>query len=600
MVSEPRQLRSGSTIPLPMKAPIFSPRRAAANLCGTLLLLAACTGTVGSGVQTLSSPGEAATASTGSVGVSGGSGAMSGGSAGSPTSSSVASTPTDAPPAASLHLLTSAQFANSVLDLLGASAPLGPVQPDYVVDDFAQVGASSLVVSPAGVALYETATGTATAWAFADAAHAAAVLSCVPQAVTDSACFSSGLAAFGRRAFRRSLTADETSRFVTLATTIASQTGATVLTGLQHAVWAILQSPSFLYRVELGVPSAADGGRLKYTSYEMSSRLASALWNSVPDDTLLDAASGNQLDTADGVTTQAQRMLADPRASRAVVAFVDDLYGMSNLEEATKDPTLFPTWTPTIQAEMKEELELRVVDTVLTEPGDFLSLYDGTTTFVNSDLATYYGLIGAATSSFGKVQLPVGGPRAGLLGAGAILAAYGLPQRTSPTSRGKFVNDAILCRAIPPPPPGVPPLPPSLAPNTTLREQLVAHRAAPQCASCHSLMDPIGFGMENFNTAGLYRTTDNGQPIDATGTLDGASFNGLAELGTVLRKDVNSAPCVVTKNYTNAQGRAPTDWDTAALNALTAQFTASGNRADKLLVNLVSSDAFRFVQPRQL
>ena len=108
-------------------------------------------------------------------------------------------------------------------------------------------------------------------------------------------------------------------------------------------------------------------------------------------------------------------------------------------------------------------------------------------------------------------------------------------------------------------------------------------------------MDPIGFGMENFNTAGLYRTTDNGQPIDATGTLDGASFNGLAELGTVLRKDVNSAPCVVTKNYTNAQGRAPTDWDTAALNALTAQFTASGNRADKLLVNLVSSDAFRFV-----
>jgi hypothetical protein len=293
-------------------------------------------------------------------------------------------------------------------------------------------------------------------------------------------------------------------------------------------------------------------------------------------------------------------MLADPRAHRAVAAFVDDLYGMSNLEEATKDPTLFPSWTPTIQAEMKQELELRVDDMVLGAPGDFLSLYDGTTTFVNSDLATYYGLTTAATSAFSKVQLPVGGARAGLLGAGAILAAYGLPQRTSPTTRGKFVNDAILCRSIPPPPPGVPPLPPSLAPNTTLRQQLVAHRAAPECASCHSIMDPIGFGMEYFNTAGLYRTTDNGQPIDATGTLGSASFNGLAQLGSVLRNDALSAPCFVTKNYTNAQGRAPTDWDTAPLSALTAQFTASGNRADKLLVSLVSSDAFRFVQPSQL
>src|SRR5580658_3305474 len=571
----------------------------------TLSLAAACTGSIGGSPSGSSSGGGSLGASSAPVsGTSASASATSGlpasSGAGSPPASSGAAAPTDPAPTASLHLLTSAQFANSVQDLLGAGVPLAPVQPDDVVNDFAQVGASSLVVSPSGVALYETATGTATAWAFADATHAAAVLSCVPQTMTDTTCLGTGLAAFGGRAFRRPLTTDETTRYVTLATTIAGQAGSSVLMGLQHAVWAILQSPSFLYRVELGVPSAADGGRLKYTSYEMSSRLASALWNSVPDDTLLDAAAGNQLDTADGVTTQAQRMLADPRASRAVVAFVDDLYGMSNLEEATKDPTLFPSWTPTIQAEMKQEIELRVVDTVLTEPGDFLSLYDGTTTFVNSDLATYYGLTGAATSSFGKVQLPVGGPRAGLLGAGAILAAYGLPQRTSPTSRGKFVNDAILCRAIPPPPPGVPPLPPSLAPNTTLREQLVAHRAAPQCASCHSLMDPIGFGMENFNTAGLYRTTDNGQPIDATGTLDGASFNGLAELGTVLRKDVHPAPCVVTKNYTNAQGRAPTDWDTAALNALTAQFTASGNRADKLLVNLVSSDAFRFVQPSQL
>jgi uncharacterized protein DUF1592/uncharacterized protein DUF1588/uncharacterized protein DUF1595/uncharacterized protein DUF1585 len=584
------------------RGPTFSTLAACAV---TFSLIPACTGAVGGGSSpppggsspgaSGSSSGPGASASTGSAIASGTSGSTVG-SSGSSTSSGP---PTDAPPTASMHLLTDAQFANSVQDLLGAGAPLGPVQPDYVVDDFAQVGASSLVVSPAGVGLYETATGTATAWAFADATHAAAVLSCVPQTMADTACASSGLAAFGGRAFRRPLTTAETSRFVTLATTIAGQAGGTVLMGLQHAVWAILQSPSFLYRVELGVVSAADAGRLKYTSYEMSSRLASALWNSVPDATLLTAAAASQLDVAAGITAQAQRMLADPRAHRAVTAFVDDLYGMSNLAEATKDPTMFPSWNSTIQAEMKQELEQRVDDIVLGEPGDFLSLYDSTTTFVNSDLATYYGLAAPAGTGFVKVQLPAGGPRAGLLGAGAILAAYALPQRTSPTTRGKFVDDSILCKTIPPPPPGVPPLPAMLGPNTTLRQQLTAHRTAPQCAACHLMMDPIGFGMEDFNTAGLYRTLDNGLPIDATGTLDGVAFDGLAQLGAALRKDPAAAPCLVTKSYTNAQGRAPTDWDTAPLSALTKQFVASGNRADQLLVNLVSSDAFRFVQPSQ-
>jgi uncharacterized protein DUF1592/uncharacterized protein DUF1588/uncharacterized protein DUF1595/uncharacterized protein DUF1585/uncharacterized protein DUF1587 len=569
----------------------------------SLALTPACTGSVGGGSRpsAAASSGDTGSPSSGSAVATGGSGSASGPGASTGSAGSVgASAPTDAAPTASMHLLTSAQFANSMQDLLGASAPLGPVQPDNVVNDFAQVGASSLVVSPSGVALYETATGTATAWAFADAAHASAALSCVPTTITDTACLSSGLAAFGRRAFRRPLSSDETTRFVTLATTIANQAGSTVLTGLQHAVWAILQSPSFLYRVELGVASAADGGRLKYTSFEMSSRLASALWNSVPDDTLLDAAASSQLDTPAGITTQAQRMLADPRAHRAVQAFVDDLYGMSNLAEASKDPTLFPSWTPAIQAEMKQELEARVDDIVLGEPGDFLSLYDSTTTFVNNDLATYYGLPTAMPDAFRKVQFPAASARAGILGAGAILAAYALPQRTSPTTRGKFVDDALLCKTIPPPPPGVPPLPTTLAPNTTLRQQLTAHRAAPQCASCHSQMDPIGFGMENFNSAALYRTTDNGQPIDATGTLDNVSFNGLAQLGTALRNDAQAGPCFVTKNYTNAQGRAPTDWDNAPIAALTAQFAANGHRADTLLVGLVSSDAFRFVQPSQL
>jgi hypothetical protein len=532
------------------------------------------------------------TAQTGAGGTTGPTG--SGGSTGQ--TGTGGSTPATEP-VARIEKLTAAQFANSVHDLLGQAAPLGPVEPDDVVDGFSAVGASVVSISPSGVGEYEAATGTATQYAFADATHAAAVLSCVPKSTSDTACMTQALNAFGRRAFRRPLTTDETNRYLTLATTIGNQSGSSVLAGMRHAVWAMLQSPNFLYRVELGAPSAADGGRLKYTSFEMASRLASALWNSVPDDTLLDAAASDALQTADGVAAQAQRMLAMPQAKQAVVAFADDLYGMAHLAETTKDPAMFPKWTPTLQASLQQELEQRVVDVVLNQHADYLSLYDSRSTFVNSELASFYGLPAVSGSGFQAAQFPASSPRVGLLGSGAILAAYALPQRTSPTQRGKFIAEKLLCYNIPPPPPGVPPLPSMAGSNATLRQTLEAHRSAPQCASCHAIMDPLGFGLENFDSAGQYRTTDNGQPVDATGSVGGVAFDGLAQMATALRQQSVAGPCLVSKVYENALGRTLLSADGAALDALAHDFAASGNRLDQLLVSLVSSDAFRFVQP---
>jgi len=508
------------------------------------------------------------------------------------------SLPSGATPIARLHKLTAAEFANSVHDLLGADAPLSAVEPDSIVSGFSMVGAATVAMSPAGVGLYEAATGSATDFAFADATHAGRVLACVPADTKDAACIGKALAAFGRRAFRRPLTDDETSRFSTLATSIGAEDGSSILIGMRHAVWAILQSPSFLYRVELGAPSSADGGRTKYSSWEMASRLAGAIWNSVPDDTLLDAAAAGSLATADGVRTQAQRMLASASAHRSVQTFTDDLYGLQLLDEASKDPAVFPKFTDTLPAAMRTELEQRVDDMVFTTKGDFLSLYDDRSTFVNSELAAYYGLPAPSGSGFQRVAIPSDSPRVGLLGAGAILVAYGLPQRTSPTSRGKFVLSSFLCQDVPPPPPGVPPLPAMAAANATMRERMTVHRSNPSCASCHGLMDPIGFGMENFDSAGQYRTTDNGSPIDATGTLtDGTAFSDLASLGSALRKEALAGPCFVSKVYANALGRVALDLDGAALSALAAKFAASGNHADELLLDVIASDSFRFVEP---
>ena len=576
-------------------------RRRGFQLRTTILLAVAGAAAVACGSDP-AAKGPQQGAAGGSSGVAGS--ATTGGSASSSGgAAAVLSLPSGETPTPRLHRLTASELAHSLQDLLGADVPTEATDPDSVVQGFASIGAASVAVSPAGVGLYEDAVLAATDFVFAEPARVAAQLPCVPASATDAVCLSSVVTTLGRRAFRRPLSDAEVMRFTTLATTIGANAGSTALTGVRHAVNAMLQSPSFLYRVELGVASAADGGRLKYTDFEMASRLAATLWDSVPDDALLDAAAAGTLATPEGVKLQAERLLLDAKSHRSVRAFADELFGVSHLEEASKDPALFPMWTDTLKAAMHEELAQRIDDMVFARQGDFLSLYDDRVTFVNNELARHYGLPEQPGDGFFRAEFPADSRRAGILGAGAILAGHALPQRTSPTARGKFVAESLLCRVVPAPPPNVPPLPPMADANSTLRERLTLHREAPQCSGCHGLMDPMGFGMEDFDTVGLYRTLDGTKPVDATGDLtgdglDGSTFNGLAELGAALRKQPVLGPCLVSKLYAEAQGRPASELDRAALNGLVESFVGSQNRMDQLLLSLVASDSFRFVEPK--
>jgi hypothetical protein len=252
---------------------------------------------------------------------------------------------------------------------------------------------------------------------------------------------------------------------------------------------------------------------------------------------------------------------------------------------------------------MRGELERRVLDMVFVRRGDFLSLYDDRKTFVNDALATFYGLPVKGKSGFYPAEFPLESQRAGLLGAGAILAGHALPHRTSPTERGKFVSEMLLCRSVPPPPNDVPPLAPPAGPEVTLRERLELHRKAPSCAACHRKMDPIGFGMEDFDGVGRHRTTEGTNPVDASGVLegrglDGSSFRGLAELGAALRRQPVLAPCLVSKIYAQALGRSALQLDSAALEELVASFAEHQHRLDQLLLSLAASESFRFVEPK--
>jgi hypothetical protein len=289
-------------------------------------------------------------------------------------------------------------------------------------------------------------------------------------------------------------------------------------------------------------------------------------------------------------------MLADPRVHRSASFFVDQLFDAQRLSQSEKDPMMFPAWTSTLRDAMLQELELRFDNAIFTDKADFLSLFDGHTTFVNNELARFYGVAEAPTDVFHRVDLPADSPRVGLLGAGAILAGHALPQRTSPTARGKFVNEMLLCRTVAPPPMAFP-FPDPTDMNVTVRQRLTAHRANPYCASCHGVTDPIGLGMENFDTTGKFRTTDNGGQIDASGTLDNMPFMNLADLGAVLRKEPVLGPCFISKWYASSLGRIAISLDAPALEQLAMHFTAAGNHIGDMLVDLVASDSFRFVEP---
>ncbi|HET6584338.1 MAG TPA: DUF1592 domain-containing protein, partial [Nannocystaceae bacterium] len=504
----------------------------------------------------------------------------------------------DAP---TMRRLTQAEFTHSVHDLLGP-VDLSAIEPDSVQEGFFSVGAAIVALSPSGVAAYELALDGATAQAFADPENAATLVACVPATAADTACMRDSIAAFGRRAWRRPLSAAEVDRYVAIATEVGAETG-DGLVALRHALWGVLQSPYFLYRIELGTPSDEDGGRVKFSSWEMASRLSFTLWSTLPDEELLDAAEADALATSAGIEEQATRMLADPRAKQGVANFANELYRLWQLDEKTKDSVLFPEWTPTLKAVLRDELLARIENVVFTQPGDFFSLYDDKTVFVNNELARLYGLPETDPDSFRAATLPDDDPRKGLIGSAFVLAMNSLPARTSATERGQFIAETLLCKTVPPPPPNVDtnlddddgmggPVE-----HRTLREKLEPHREDPACAGCHNLTDPLGLALEHYDTMGRYRETDEGLTIDASGELDGIPFADGSELALVLREHPDAPGCLVRKLYTFTAGRLPFPSEADALEAIEGELAADDNRFDRLLFALVTHDDFRFAHP---
>lgn len=491
--------------------------------------------------------------------------------------------------------LTFQQYRNAIDQLLGPDLPKPPLEPDTNPYLFFTIGAASTFISELGVQQYEEAGDAIARAVFTDPARRDPLVGCVPTAPGD-ACVQGFLGTFGRRAYRRPLTPDELARWTAVSTNLAA--GDPWL-GLQHAVAGILQSVHFLYRVELGEPDPNDGTRLRYTNYEMASRLSFLLWNAPPDDALLAAAEAGDLVTEAGILAEAERLLADPRARLAIQDFFAQFLDLGRLDGLTRDVALYPQWTPTMAESMRTEIQLLIDDLVFRNDDDVRQIFSTRRTFVNAELANLYGITaeGASPITFVPTELPKDGPRAGILTLGGFLAMNAHETLTSPTLRGKYVRERVLCEIVPPPPGDV---------DTnldegqemdakTLREKLEQHREDPLCAGCHAFIDPPGFLFENFDSIGAFRTEDNGWPIDASGDLDGKPLANARELADRLTDDPRVGKCMVTQLYRHATGRLNQLVEKPGLDDLIERFDKSGHRFRQLLLDLAVSEAFRTV-----
>ena len=422
------------------------------------------------------------------------------------------------------------------------------------------------------------------------------ILTCDPAPGDEAACADEILRAFGKRAWRRPLVDDEVAGLVTIVQT-ALVDGQTFEQAIALGLQALLVSPHFLFRVEID----PDPGSLEphlLGDYELASRLSYFLWSTMPDDELMALADDGALQDLDVLEEQVRRMMQDERAKALVDNFAGQWLYLRNIDGIVKDYEAFPEFDAELEASMRTEAEL-FLGTFVTENRSLRDLLVGADTFVDARLAEHYGIPAPEGEGFTRVSLE-GLPRRGLLTQPGLMSVLSHPVTTSPVKRGKWVLEQLMCIHPPPPPPEVeiPPLEPEV--GGTMREQLEQHRTDPTCASCHSMMDPIGLGLEHYDALGRYRDEDAGMPIDASGNLPtGETFENALQMVEALADSEDFAHCTAHKTLTYALGREPGLSDIPYMDEIVAELEAADMTLEALLLAIVTSDTFRMRRGEQ-
>ncbi len=398
---------------------------------------------------------------------------------------------------------------------------------------------------------------------------------------------------FAMRAFRRPLDADESERLVSLMR-VAWEANASKEEIVQATLTAVLASPHFLYRIEDDQPADFVDGIRALNDFELASRLSYFLWSSMPDERLFQLAGEKKLHTAEQLSAEVDRMLADAKSTSLVDNFAGQWLQLRDLEALSPDPVKFAAFDSNLRKSMRRETELLFTN-ILKENRSILELLSADYSFVDERLAKHYGIVGISGDEFKKVEL--NGKRRGMLMHGSILLLTSNPTRTSPVKRGKWVLENLLAEPPPPPPPNVPELGAAGVALGTLRQQMEQHRENPNCAVCHVKMDAVGFGLENFDAIGSWREADGQEKIDPSGTLPGGrKFNGPLDLVQILVEDkkMEFSRCVTTKMLTYALGRGLGVADRCTVSSIVNKLSEEEYRFATLVKSIVTSQPFTF------
>lgn len=578
-----------------------APRRVNARWFVPMLLFGvACTGSVieqdteadpGNGA-----PGPSGTAGSPSAGPGPSAGSTSGPGPGAGAGAGAkVDCETPSPGSAPLRRLSNAEYVNTVTDLFssidGFAETVAQATADFPQETESlgfRNNAELLTVQPLLAQKYMDA-----AELIAErAARATQLLPCTPERGSEVECARQFIREFGQRAFRRALTAEEEARFVAQFEQALSEYD--FATGVEWFVFTVLQSPSFLYRVETG-ERVAGAELARPTGHEMATRLSYLFWQSLPDEELLRAADAGELATPEGVEREARRLLADPRSERLFQYFAEWL-DLDRLTEFSRDPALFPDLPRNLPALLQEETRAFVSALLTRKDGSFGELFTAPYTYANDALARHYGLSSVSSKSFVRVDAP---HASGVLTQGMLLV-QDKPYRTSIVRRGLKVRTDLLCQNVPAPPDDVVLNLEAIGGGLSQRERLEQHRSDPSCAGCHALLDPIGVVFESFDAVGRYRTEDeDGKPIVTASTISATrDANGpvedVRELGALLAASSEARECYVTQTFRFFFGRDVEPADACTISRLNTTFVEKGESLSELLIALTQTDAFLY------
>jgi uncharacterized protein DUF1592/uncharacterized protein DUF1588/uncharacterized protein DUF1595/uncharacterized protein DUF1585/uncharacterized protein DUF1587 len=584
---------------------LFNARGRAVGALALSLALSACH-------SNLTAPDSGTGGMTGVGGSVGGTGASGAGSAGSSGSSSGAAgagsgsggttpdpgvdcdaRPIDPGPSP-MRLLSRREYTNTLRDLVGDVAGL-----DAALGPSVEASAFGLIqpdVTQVELESFQDAADVVAAAVVGNQQRLAALAPCEADA-EPLACARRFVETFGARAYRAPLSdAADVERHLVLFNAGLTTSYAH---GIELLLRGMLQSPRFLYRVEVGTGEVVSASAVKLSPYEVAARLSYTVWGTLPDAALSEAARAGTLSTREGVRAELERLLADPRGATLVRRFLESFVHLSDLDKVVKEEAAYPEWQdPALRQAMRGQAQRFFEHVLQTEGGRLSALFTSPTVFVNGALGGFYGVTG--TDTF-QPLVRSDGTASGLLTLPALLALQAKPAESSPIYRGRFVREALFCQALPAPPPDVP-APPDVEPGVSTRERLRQHEVDPTCSGCHTLLDPIGLGFEHFDAIGRYRALDGGKPVDASGELFetrdvNGPFDGVVELGQKLAASAEVEECIARQWFRYALARFEQQADVCSMQRLLETFQTSGQDLNVLPRAVAETDAFSYRRP---